>query len=190
MEFTMRTVITTAVLLTLGMMTTPSFAECSCVTSKKDSGSIVGEIVHSRGEVLYSGKFGFAQATSGSKLVSGSQISTGPGASASISVGKDCALDLPQNSEASVLTLENKDAEKPKVTDLTDEDFDVISLNVDAEDTNLEEVVENNICLEVTSQYSQVLPALVISQLIPVSITAGNTGIILAVSGGDNSVSN
>ena len=186
----MRTVITTAVLLAFGVMTTPSFAECACVTSKKDSSSIVGEIVQSQGEVLYSGKTGFAQATPGSKLVSGSQISTGPGASASISVGRDCALDLPQNSEASVLTLENKGAEKPKVINLTDEDFDVSSQNVNVEDTNFEEIVEYNICLEVTSQYSQVLPVLAISQLVPVSILAGDAGIVLAVSGGDNSVSN
>ncbi len=186
----MRTVITTAVLLTFGMMTTPSFAECVCVTSKKDASSTLGEIVHSRGEVLYSGKFGFAQATPGSKLVSGSQISTGPGATASISVGRDCALDLPQNSEASVLTLETKDTEKVQVTDLTVEDFDVSSENLSVEDANAEELVENNICLEVTSEYVQVLPVLAISQLVPVSITASNAGIILTVSGGDNSVSN
>lgn len=186
----MRTVITSAVLLTLGMMTTPSFAECACVTSKKDSSNIVGEIVHSQGEVLYSGTTGFAQAKSGSKLVNGSQISTGPGASASISVGIGCALELPQNSEASVLTLEKKDAENPKVTNLTGEGFDVNAEKVNADSVNAEVLVENNICLEVTSQYSQVLPALAISQLIPVSIAAGDAGIILAVSGGDNSVSN
>jgi len=176
----MKLVITAAVLLTFGMMTAPSFAECACVTSKADSSTTVGEIVYSRGEVLYSGKSGFAQAKSGSKLVSGSQISTGPGASAGISVGKDCALDLPENSEASILTLQKNEAENTKYVDLTIDYFDV----------STEEEVENNICLEVTSEYSQVLPVLAISQLVPVSILAGDAGIVLAVSGGDNSVSN
>ena len=175
----MRLVISTAVLIAFGMTTTPLLAECACITSKADSSSIVGEIVDSRGEVLYSGKTGFAQAKPGSKLVSGSQISTGPGASASLSVGKDCALDLPENSEASVLTLKKEDAENAKKIDLAVEDFDV----------NAEDVVKNNICLEITSEYSQFLPVLAISQLVPLSILAGDAGIVLAVSGGDNSAS-
>lgn len=189
----MRLVITAA-MLSFGMMTAPAFAECSCVTSKADSSNILGEIVQSRGEVLYSGKTGFAQAKSGSKLVSGSQISTGPGASASLSVGKDCQLDLPENSEASILTLNSNDADndtnKVKNIDLASEEFVVNTENVNAENFQEELVVQNDICLEVTSEYGQFVSLLSIPMLVPLGITAGDAGIILAVSGGDNSVSN
>ncbi len=186
----MRTVITTAVLLTFGVLTTPSFAECACVTSKKNSSNIVGEIVYSRGEVLYSGKTGFAQAKSGSKLVSGSQISTGPGASASLSVGKDCALELPENSEASVSVLKSENAQKAKKVNLAAEDLNANATDVNLADVPVVDLIENNIFLEVTSEYGQFISLLSIPILVPLSITAGDAGIILAVSGGKNSASN
>ena len=97
----------------------------------------------------------------GSKLYSWSQVSTGSDSSAVISAGDNCDLEIPENSELSILPL-----------DRTEKDG-----------------VENNICLEITSEYGQFLPALAFSQLLPLTIAAGDAGIVLAVSGGDNSAS-
>lgn len=153
----MRKIIAALTLLALTMLPVPSFAACACTATVSSPEDTVGKITHSEGEVLYSGKYGFTAAKPGSKLYKGSQISTGPGASVSVSAGKSCALDVPENSELSVLPVDG---------------------------------VENDICLEVTSEYGQFISLLTIPILVPLGITAGDAGIILAVSGGDNSVSN
>ncbi len=152
----MRKTIAALTMLAVTMLSAPSFAACTCTTTVTSSEDSVGRITHSKGEVLYSGKFGFSNAKSGSKLYKGSQVSTGPGATVSVSAGDSCALDVPENSELSLLPVDG---------------------------------FENNICLEVTTEYGQFLPVLAISQLIPLSILAGDAGIVLAVSGGDNSAS-
>ena len=145
-----------ALTVALTLLPVPSFAECACTTTVPDTEDTVGKITYSKGEVLYSGKFGFSNAKSGSKLYTGSQVSTGFASSASVTAGEDCELDVPENSELSIMPVDG---------------------------------VENDICLEITSEYRQFLPILAISQLVPVSIVAGDAGIILAVSGGDNAAS-
>lgn len=153
----MRKTIASLIVLAVTVLPVPSFAACACTTTVSNSQASVGKITQSKGEVLYSGKFGFADAKSGSKLYKGSQVSTGPGASVSVSAGESCALDVPENSELSLLPVDG---------------------------------VENDICLEVTTEYGQFISLLTIPILVPLGITAGDAGIILAVSGGDNSVSN
>ena len=99
----MRKVIFFATALAFAALTNPTFADCTCVTSSPENSSVVGKIVSATGQVLFSGKTGFKSAKPGSKLVSGSQISTGAGATAKISVGKGCKLRVPENSEVSLL---------------------------------------------------------------------------------------
>ncbi len=98
----MRNVIFTATALAFVALSNPALADCTCVTSSPANSSVVGKIVSATGQVLFSGKTGFETAKTGSKLVSGSQISTGAGATANISVGEGCKLSVPENSEVSL----------------------------------------------------------------------------------------
>jgi len=82
-----------------------NIANCACTTAQKSAGAAIGTINKTSGKVLYTGTTGFVDATSGSKLMAGSQISTGSGSSADISVGATCNLSIPENSEVSILPV-------------------------------------------------------------------------------------
>ncbi len=84
--------------------------KCSCTTAQKTAGATVGSIKQTSGKVLYTSTTGFVDAKPGSKLVAGSQVSTGAGSSADISVGASCNLSIPENSEVSILPTDGKDA--------------------------------------------------------------------------------
>lgn len=89
----------TAAFATLVLLSVSSqaFAECVCTTSLTNTSGSIGSILSSSGSVLYSGESGFVNATNGAALTSGSQVSTGDGASAQISVGPSCSVSLPEN---------------------------------------------------------------------------------------------
>jgi hypothetical protein len=148
----MRNVIAALSMFALTMLPVPSFADCDCTTYVSDSSERVGEIIHLKGEVIYSGKYGFSGAKSGSKLYSGSQVSTGYKSSANVIAGEDCDLDVPENSKLSILPIDG---------------------------------VDNNICFEITREY-EFLPILALPSLLPLSIAAGDAGIVLNGSGGDD----
>ncbi len=87
-------------------ISSPAFAECVCTTPLAGSSATIGSILSSSGRTLYSGSSGFVDATPGAKLVRGSQISTGNGASASISVGTSCNVNIPENSEMTLIPIQ------------------------------------------------------------------------------------
>ena len=58
----MRKIIAALAVFVFAMLPVPSFAECVCKTSVSDSEKTVGRIIHSKGEVFYSGKFGYSDA--------------------------------------------------------------------------------------------------------------------------------
>ena len=74
----------------------------ACAVGPVSSSGVIGKIIHSSGDVLYSGATGYSEAKAGAKLVSGSQISTGENSSAKISVGSNCNLPIGENSIATV----------------------------------------------------------------------------------------
>lgn len=78
-------------------------SNCSCVSTPAATNAVVGNIVQSSGDVLYSAAGGYIKAKPGATLVVGSQISVGDGASARISVGSTCKLNIPANTEVSIL---------------------------------------------------------------------------------------
>ena len=74
----------------------------ACAAGPVSSTGVIGRIIQSKGDVLYSGATGYTNAKPGAKLVSGSQISVGEGASAKISVGSNCNLPIGENSIATL----------------------------------------------------------------------------------------
>ncbi len=74
----------------------------ACAVGPVSSSGVIGKIIQSSGDVLYSGATGYSEAKAGAKLVSGSQISVGEGASAKISVGSNCNLPIGANSIATL----------------------------------------------------------------------------------------
>lgn len=80
---------------------------CTCKTAAMSAGSSVGTIVKTSGKVIYTGRSGFIAAKPGSKLVAGSQVSTGAGASADISLGAACAVSVPENSDVAVVPVDS-----------------------------------------------------------------------------------
>ncbi len=78
-------------------------APCSCVSGLAASNTIVGTIVKTSGDVFYSGENGYVQAKAGAKLVTGSQVSVGANSSANLLVGATCKVNVPANSEVSIL---------------------------------------------------------------------------------------
>ncbi len=77
-----------------------ALSDCSCVAVPTNSSKIVGTIVQSSGDVIYSDVSGYSRAIVGARLFTGSQITTGQRAFANISVGSSCNLNIPANSEA------------------------------------------------------------------------------------------
>ena len=74
----------------------------ACAVGTVSSSGVIGKIIQSSGDVLYSGATGYSEAKAGAKLVSGSQISVGNGSSAKISVGSNCNLPIGENSIATL----------------------------------------------------------------------------------------
>lgn len=93
--------------IVLGSMPTVGFAQdatgCSCVAS---AGS-AGRVVSAQGSVMTNGASGFQQASAGSPIGAGSEISVGANSSADISIGS-CALSLGPNTVARLSTLANR----------------------------------------------------------------------------------
>ncbi len=75
----------------------------ACAAGSVSSLGVIGKIIQSSGDVLYSGSKGYTEAKVGANLVSGSQISVGDGGSAKISVGSNCNLPIGSNSIATVI---------------------------------------------------------------------------------------
>ncbi len=74
----------------------------ACAAGPVSSSGLIGKIIQSSGDVLYSGATGYTEAKAGAKLVAGSQISTGENSSAKISVGSNCNLPISANSIATL----------------------------------------------------------------------------------------
>lgn len=99
-----------AMLSTSSFATNPTYAadvlgdhfdDCTCVTSANDTGSLLGEITLANGEVVSSGVSGVENASVGTPILNGSEITTGTGG-ASVSIGASCNLALRPNSVMSV----------------------------------------------------------------------------------------
>lgn len=83
-----------------------NLSKFACAAGPIASTGMVGKIIQSSGDVLYSGATGYTDAEVGAKLVSGAQISTGENSSARIAVGSNCNLPIGANSIAT-LTQKN-----------------------------------------------------------------------------------
>ncbi len=81
-------------------------ADCTCLTKSAGSGSIpVGSVISSKGSVQATGANGsLAKAPVGTLLRDRSTVVTGADGSASILVGRDCRLDVPASSQATIST--------------------------------------------------------------------------------------
>lgn len=99
-----RTTLAAFAAVALGSMPTTGFAqECSCVAN---AGS-AGRIVSASGSVMTNGATGFQQASAGSPIGAGSEISVGANSAADISIGS-CALSLGENTVTRLSALANR----------------------------------------------------------------------------------
>lgn len=70
---------------------------CSCLVPAAETGSIIGQLTRVQGNVQMSQAAGYADVRAGAVIPAGARIMTGSQSSASLSVGADCALDMPAN---------------------------------------------------------------------------------------------
>lgn len=79
---------------------------CSCLAAMPVAGSAVGVITQVSGDVRMSQAGGYAPVKGEAPVYSGARIMTGAQASAALSVGANCALDVPANATVKVDPVE------------------------------------------------------------------------------------
>lgn len=78
-------------------------SDCSCVTSPTNAGTPIGSIISASDDTVYTSTEGLANASAGTPLRIGSEVTVGAGGFADISVGASCTLVIGPNSVASIL---------------------------------------------------------------------------------------
>ena len=81
---------------------------CDCVVPAPTDNSPIGSVVFANGVVQASTSEGVGNASPGTQLFVGSQVTTGAASAARITLGANCTLNLPALSEATML-IENGD---------------------------------------------------------------------------------
>lgn len=75
---------------------------CSCLAPASEAGSVIGRLTQVHGNVKMSQAGGYAGVKADAAVYAGARIMTGSQSSASLSVGADCALDIPANATVKV----------------------------------------------------------------------------------------
>lgn len=85
-----------------GNASAQSSGECLCLVPAALGGQTIGSIINANGQVQVSQTAGFGPGSAGTALFQGNRIIVGPASNALISVGPNCRLRIPENTDVSL----------------------------------------------------------------------------------------